>query len=124
MEYVWKGAYKGGEIQIRAESIQELDKEIGTLLPHVDRSSGASPQNPLVLPKLEGVIGCSEAVRAALSSQWGREPKTMAELQHVFELNALFFGSGTVSGVLNYLTRGGEVRRLQKDGRWAYTLKG
>lgn len=124
IEYTWKGPYKRGEIRIRSTSFQELDEQVERL-----QTNGEGPassnygQVQVEMPRLEGVSGCSDAVRTALASEWGRrEPRGMAELQHVFGANALFFSLGTLSGVLNYLTRSGEVRRLEKGGRWAYTL--
>lgn len=125
MEYTWKGAYRGGEIQIRSESLQEIEEQVNAIVKHDGALALDLPQSGQIeIPKLEGITGCSAAVRAALGSPWGREPRSMAELQHIFELNAVFFSLGTLSGVLNYLTRSGEVRRLERAGRWAYTLAG
>ena len=123
MECSWKGIYKGGEIEIRASTLQEIDEQISTILKHGEGSTPLKPvANQVQIPQLEGATGCSEAVRVALGSEWGRTPRTMAELQPMFELSALFFSAGTLSGVLNHLTRSGQVRRLEKEGRWAYVL--
>lgn len=120
----WRGPYKGGEIEIHAENLAELNLQVNALREHSASSTSTSvDQLDLELPKLEGSVGCADAVRTALSSPWGkREPRTMAEMNHVFESNAVFFSGGTLSGVLNHLTRTGQVRRLEKAGRWAYKM--
>jgi hypothetical protein len=46
----------------------------------------------------------------------------MSELHSAFESNALFFGQGTLSGALTYLTKSGAIRRIDKGGKWAYIL--
>jgi hypothetical protein len=120
----WRGPYKGGEIEIHAENLEALNSQVNALREHSGNPISTNvDQLNLELPKLEGSIGCADAVRIALSSSWGkREPRTMAEMNHIFETNAIFFSGGTLSGVLNHLTRTGHLRRLEKAGRWAYKM--
>ncbi len=123
--FSWKGAWKGGELVIDTDSLDEL-RDLLAKLSHeatIEEVAGValdlSPDR--FIPKLSGNLGCTEAVKQALTSNWGKsEPRTMAELQKVFERNALFFSRGTLSGVLTYMTRSGQVRRLNKLGKWAY----
>ncbi len=118
----WRGNYRGGEIELEAPTRDELDKQLDEMQPSRVESdtqkSGAG-----ALPSLSGNLGCYEAIRQALGAPWGRvEPRTMAELQQAFESNALFFGQGTLSGALTYLTKSGAIRRIDKGGKWAYIL--
>jgi len=121
----WRGSYRGGEIELEAPTRDELDKQLDGI-----HSSRVDPNNLKVataempgMPALSGNLGCNDAIRQALGSPWGRtEPRTMAELQQSFQANALFFGTGTLSGSLTYLTKNGAIRRIDKGGRWAYIL--
>src|SRR2546422_9398400 len=100
MECSWKGIYKGGEIEIRASTLQEIDEQISTILKHGEGSASSKLlANQVQIPQLEGATGCSEAGRVALDSDGGRTPRTMPEVQQRFELRALFVSVGTRSGV-------------------------
>src|SRR4029077_8233364 len=118
----WRGRYRSGEIELDAPTLGELDKQLDEIRPTTleiePPTSGTSD-----LPTLSGNLGCYEAIRQALASPWGKsEPRTMAELHQAFESNALFFGQGTLSGGLTYLTKSGAIRRIDKGGKWAYIL--
>jgi hypothetical protein len=120
----WRGQYRGGEIEVEATSLDELNSTVDTVK---ETLKEAPPEDHFPtetgVPNIDGTRGCADAVRLALGSAWGRkEPRTMAEMQSAFEQSAVFFSPGTLSGVLNHLTRTGQVRRLEKTGRWAYTL--
>jgi len=121
----WRGSYRGGEIELEAPTRDELDKQLdGIHSSRVDSNDQklATLEIP-EMPTLSGNLGCNDAIRQALGSTWGRlEPRTMAELHQAFQANALFFGTGTLSGSLTYLTKSGAIRRIDKDGRWAYIL--
>lgn len=118
----WRGAYRGGEIEIEASTRDELDKHLDAIRPDKTTSEGPSFQ-VLSVPTLSGGLGCNDAIREALGTTWGTaEPRTMAELDQVFKNNALFFSQGTVSGSLTYLTKYGTIRRIDKSGKWGYLL--
>jgi len=118
----WRGNYRGGEIELEAQTQVELDKQVDAI-----QASRVEPDGRRALtvemPALAGNLGCNDAIRSALASTWGRnEPRSMTELQQAFEANALFFSAGTLSGALTYLTKNGTIRRIDKDGKWAYIL--
>lgn len=121
MKLSWKGVWKDGELVIEAESLDELSSTISKIQGDVTKEGSSFSESDDNVPKLSGNIGCTEAVRLALSSNWGKKmPRSMMELQNVFEKNALFFSRGTLSGVLTYMTRTGQIRRLERQGKWAY----
>lgn len=122
MRFIWKGNWKKGEITIEAETLEELDATLNKLLPF-----GEEQKSPIVkseeFPKIPEGAGCSEAVRALLQTEWGRQPRTMNEIKEALETNALYFSKGTLSGTLTLMTKAGHLRRIKKDGRWAYVVK-
>jgi len=126
MKASWKGMWRGGELTIETENPDDLVSVLAKLRelsenPTESETTSAIGQSP----KLSGNIGCSEAIKQSLTSSWGRvQPRTMTELQKVFEENALFFSKGTLSGVLTYLVKNGQIRRLDKNGKWAYVSAG
>lgn len=73
-------------------------------------------------PMLQPGLGCSDAIKALLQTEWGKQPRSMAEIKKVLEANALYFSKGTLSGTLSFLTRR-DLRRFKKAGAWVYTAK-
>ena len=119
-ETKWRGAYRGGEIEIEASTRDELDEQLNAIEP-ANNSSGLSNSQALDAPTLSGGLGCTDAIREALGTPWGTaEPRTMAELDQVFKNNALYFSGGSLSGSLTYLTKNGTIRRIDKGGKWGY----
>jgi hypothetical protein len=129
MRFTWKGKWKQGEITIEAETLDELKKSLDTLLSlgevkesveQVTAEEGTTES----YPALPTGLGCSEAIRQLLSTEWGRQqPRSMRDIENALQTNALYFSSGTLSGTLNLLTKSGAIRRFKKDGRWTYVLR-
>lgn len=118
----WRGAYRGGEIEIDAPTRDDLDKQLDAIQPAPTdiEVSGSQASDP---PTISGGVGCNDAIREALGTPWGAaEPRTMSQLDQVFKNNALYFSPGTLSGSLTYLTKNGTVRRIDKGGKWGYLL--
>jgi len=129
MRFTWKGKWKQGEIIIEAETLDELNKTL-TSLSSLGEVKESTPQTNVEetieehYPALSAGLGCSDAIRQLLSTDWGREqPRIMKEIQNALEANALYFSVGTISGTLNLLTKSGALRRFKKDGIWAYVLR-
>ena len=68
--------------------------------------------------------GCSEAVLQLLSSDWGRQPRTLTELGAALKANAVYYPSTTVSGVLSWLVRKNKIKRWKTDKGYVYVLAG
>jgi len=76
-----------------------------------------------VFPQIPHMTQCSEAVTALLSDNWGKIPRTIAELREAMEANAIFFPKTTLSGVLVWLVKKGTIRRWKDKKRgYLYTL--
>ncbi|UCD45678.1 MAG: hypothetical protein JSV27_04120 [Candidatus Bathyarchaeota archaeon] len=81
----------------------------------------APTQEPesLKYPKIGRTNQCGEAVIALLSSDWGKTPRAIGELREAMEANAIFFPKTTLSGVLVWLVKKGQLRRW-KDKKRGY----
>ncbi len=78
---------------------------------------------PESFPQIPRTTQCSEAVTSLLGEEWGKTPRTIAELREAMEANAIFFPKTTLSGVLVWLVKRGTVRRYKDKKRgYLYTM--
>lgn len=124
MKFKWRGKWKKGEVIIEAETLEELDHVLDKLfsLGEVKATSQINIEK-FPFPELPSGLGCSDAIRALLQTEWGKQPRSMVELKEALEANALYFSKGTLSGTLTLLTKKGHLRRFKKGGIWSYVLK-
>jgi hypothetical protein len=131
VKFAYDAPWKGGRIHIEADSKPELEKTIEELRKddgfHTDTSvplENGQTNTLIGYPPLSGNVGCSGAIRTLLAHEWGiEEPRTEAELTQAMKANAIHYSHGTISSVLTFLTRRGELRRVgKKHGSYAYTL--
>ncbi len=73
----------------------------------------------LKYPKIPRTNQCSEAVVSLLSTDWGKTPRRIGQLREAMEANAVFFPKTTLSGVLVWLVKKGQLRRW-KDKKRGY----
>ena len=91
----------------------------------VSSLSSSSPSVSVVYPSVQSSRGCGDAVLKLLSTEWGRTaPRTLSELVDALKANALHYPATTLSGVLNWLVRKGEIRRWKTDKGYVYVLAG
>jgi hypothetical protein len=122
MRFTWKGSWRKGEIVIEAETLEELNNILDKLF----SLSEAQPMAQISseeFPTLPPRLGCSDAIRALLQTEWGKHPRSMAEIKEALEANALYFSIGTLSGTLTLMTKGGHLKRFRKAGKWVYVAK-
>lgn len=121
IKLTWKGRWRNGEVIIEAESIRELENALEELASkgEIQRIPGENES----APRLPPVQGCSDAIRALVGTEWGKQPRSMSEIQRALEANALHFSKGTLSGTLTTMTKRGDLRRVRKSGRWKYLSK-
>lgn len=72
-----------------------------------------------MFPRISRTTQCGEAVVSLLSTDWGKNPRTISELREAMEANAVFFPKTTLSGVLVWLVKKGKIRRW-KDKKRGY----
>ena len=119
MKFTWKGKWRNGEVIIEAENIQELLTALSDLALEGDFQK-ISKDDEETIPEIPSVQGCTEAIRTLMNSAWGRQPRSMNEIELALESKALHFSKGTLSGTLNSLTKRGDLRRMRKNSRWNY----
>lgn len=79
----------------------------------------AEEDESLKYPKIPRTDQCSKAVVSLLSTDWGKTPRAIGELGEMMEANAVFFPKTTLSGVLVWLVKKGQLRRW-KDKKRGY----
>jgi len=122
MRFTWKGNWRKGEIIIEAETLEELNAVLDKVLSlgEIQESHEVKGEE---FPKIPAGLGCSEAIRALLQTDWGKQPRSMNEIKEALETNALYFSKGTLSGTLTMMAKGGHLRRFKRAGRWTYVIK-
>ena len=121
LKFTWRGRWKDGEISVEAETLKELEaalEELGTVskLDVQSNEKGSYPEIP-------SILGCTDAVRALLEKDWGRQPRSMSEISKALEVNQLYFSKGALSATLVTLAKKGGIRRVKEDRNWKYFSK-
>ena len=119
MKISWKGAWREGELSIETETLEELEALLDKL-PSLGKSPSRDKTPPQIIP---ADCGCTDAIRILLNSDWGKQPRSMNEINFALQSNALCFSKGTLSGTLTLLTERGELERTKNAGIWFYVLK-
>lgn len=101
----------------RLESVEET--------PSVESESALSPEEvariPTAdIPAIKPSRRTMENVEALFSTPWGRGPRTVAEVVKALEVNAVPDSVPAVNVYLTRLVQRGVLRRIQKEGKWAY----
>ena len=115
----------GGEREEVLETLQDLDKivelvsEAFNVTIDEKKPKSKGKLDPSQFPKISRTNQCSEAVLSLLQTGWGKSPRTIGELRKGMEANAVFFPKTTLSGVLVWLTKKGDLRRW-KDPKRGY----
>lgn len=120
MKYTWRGAWRKGEISIEAETLKELEEALKELGPVAEL---ATPSNIAeTLPDIPRMLGCTDAVRALMETDWGKKPRSMFDIQKALEGNGLYFKKEALSATLTTLTKSNKsgVCRIKKEGVWKY----
>jgi hypothetical protein len=122
LRFKWTGKWRGGEIELEAETLDELNSNIDRLI-STNLSEPPSDSATSDFPVVPRETGCSEAIRKSLESDWGTiTPRSMVEITQVLEANGLYFTKGTLSGTLTLMTQRGDIRRSKKNDKWVYTI--
>ena len=118
----------GGEKAEVLSTLDDLGEIVGKVNVAFNGGAKAKPveveqtkeePQPLDHPKISRTNQCGEAVTALLSTEWGKTPRAIGELREAMEANAIFFPKTTLSGVLVWLVKKGQLRRW-KDKKRGY----
>lgn len=123
MRFTWKGNWRKGEILIEADTLEELNGILDKLFSLSETQATSQMVVQEEAPMLQPGLGCSDAIKALLQTEWGKQPRSMSEIKKALEINALYVSKGTLSGTLSFLTKHGDLRRFKKAGAWVYTAK-
>jgi hypothetical protein len=108
------------------KTLEELPKLMENVLKAFERTktSEEAPQaDSSDVPSISA-SSCSEAVLQLLTSDWGRQPRTLTELGEALKANAVYYPSTTLSGVLAWLVRKNKIKRWKTDKGYVYVLAG
>jgi DNA-binding transcriptional ArsR family regulator len=72
------------------------------------------------IPAIKPSRRTMENLEALFSTPWGRVPRTVAEVVKALEVNAVPDSVSSVNVYLTRLVQRGVLRRIQKEGKWAY----
>ena len=117
----------GGDKAEVLSTLDELDEIVGKVSAAFNggtkakHSKAEQPEESATLnyPKITRTNQCGEAVVSLLSTDWGEKPRAIGELREAMEANAIFFPKTTLSGVLVWLVKKGQLRRW-KDKKRGY----
>jgi hypothetical protein len=108
------------------KTIEELPKLMETVLRTFESTKHREETSQAVGSAFPSISSssCSEAVLQLLSSDWGRQPRTLTEMGEALKANALYYPSTTLSGVLSWLVRKNKIKRWKTDKGYVYVLAG
>jgi len=72
------------------------------------------------IPTIRPSKSTTENLINIFQTPWGRQPRTLAEVIKALETNAVPDTPEKVSVYLARLVKKGFLRRIEKDGKWAY----
>lgn len=106
------------------KAIEELPQILETVSKAFESTKTEKENKPVSDYPQVSASGCSEAVIQLLSSNWGRQPRSLPELGEALKANAVYYPSTTMSGVLAWLVRKNKIKRWKTDKGYVYVLAG
>ena len=110
------------------KTIKELPMLVGSISKAFEETQGKKTKPNLAssspYPELSSSMKCSEAVLKLLGSEWGRQPRTLAELSDAMRTNAIHYPSTTLSGVCSWLLKKNKIKRWKTDNGYVYVAAG
>lgn len=72
------------------------------------------------VPVIKASHGTTDNLESLFNTPWGRTPRSLAETMKALEVNAVPDRASSVTTYLNRLVQRGKLRRIEKEGKWAY----
>jgi hypothetical protein len=72
------------------------------------------------IPVIKPTRSTIENIEALFNTPWGRTPRSVAEVIKALEINAVPDTANAVNIYLTRLIKRGFLRRIEKEGKWAY----
>lgn len=100
--------------------VRELQKTIAET-PSAEAISPVPEVEAEVLPpQLGKPATCTEALSTLFRADWGKQPRGLAEIMEVLEINGLYYRKSAVAKILTDLMKRMEIRRLGSRGKFKY----
>jgi len=107
----------------KLESILELRNAIVTKLGLDRKNIQTTVRERIDYPIVEHPSSQCDAITKAVYSKWGRiMPRTLNEIHAALAMNAIHIDKKTLGSRLALLTRQGKLRRIKRNGVYAYTV--
>ncbi|MCS7135767.1 MAG: hypothetical protein RMJ14_03325 [Nitrososphaerota archaeon] len=108
-----------------SDFIELLDEKLHFEAEKVEVEKPPSPQelssvSTSDVPIIKPSKSTTENIVNIFQTPWGRQPRTLAEVIKALETNAVPDTPEKVSVYLARLVKKGFLRRIEKDGKWAY----
>lgn len=99
----------------------EIIEEVPLAEPEVVPSAEEIAKTPTAdIPVIKASKSTIDNLDSLFSTPWGRTPRSFAEIMKALEINAVPDRSGAISRDLYRLVQKGKLRRIEKEGKWAY----
>jgi hypothetical protein len=93
-----------------------LESEITTITTSEEVAKIPTADIPAIKPSKRTI----DNLESLFGTPWGRTPRTLAEIMKALEVNAVPDKMSSVSVYLTKLIQRGIIRRIDKEGKWAY----
>ena len=103
-----------GEI---AQALSEISEQVAAMSTEEKEETEISTSD---IPVIKASRSTADNILALFSTSWGRKPRTLDEVSKALEVNGVPITKESISVYLLNLIRRGVLRRLSKEGKYAY----
>lgn len=100
----------------RLEITEETPPEVELLPSAEEVSKTPTADIPVIKPSRRTM----ENLESLFNTPWGRTPRSLAEVMKALEVNAVPDNPSIINTYLTRLVQRGKLRRIEKEGKWAY----
>jgi DNA-binding ferritin-like protein len=101
----------------RLELLEEVPSAEGEVAPSAEEVAKIPTADiPAIKPSKKSI----DNLESLFSTPWGRTPRTLAEIMKALEVNTVPDKMSSVNVYLTKLIQRGKLRRVEKEGKWAY----
>ena len=100
--------------------VEKLNEKFGiepTEIPTEEELSSVVTED---VPAIKPTRSTTENIRLLFASDWGKKPRTLAEVLKALEINTVPDKAPSVNVALNRLVNTGLLRRIERDGLYHY----
>jgi len=109
-----------GQLDALSGFIESLDEKLSIKVEKTPSHQEASVTATYDIPTIKPSKSTTENILSLFQTPWGRQPRTLTEVIKALEINAVPDTPEKVSVYLARLVKKGILKRIEKDGKWAY----